>query len=78
MNILVKIGVVSIAIALLVLVYNFFSMYSLATECPVDVDIQPCKAYDNWTMLNKIAPLAIVVGITMLVVGLFKRHQNNS
>lgn len=76
LNILIKIGIIIVGAALIVLIFNFFNLYFLARECPVDINIKPCQAYDNWSMLNKIAPEILLVGIGTVVVGLFKRYQH--
>ena len=75
---LLKVGGITIGISLLTLLYNFFNMYSLVGKCPDDIDVQPCQAYDNWTMLNKIGLIVLAIGIIILVIGLLKRGQNKS
>lgn len=75
---LVKAGSITIGIGLLALIYNFFNMYSLVGKCPDDLDVQPCQAYDNWTLLNKIGLAVLIIGVVILVAGLVKRTQNKS
>lgn len=75
---LVKIGAVTIGISLLTLLYNFYNMYSLVGKCSENIDVQPCRAFDNWTMLNKIGLVILAIGIIVLAIGLLQRHQNKS
>ena len=63
-------------IGVIALIYNFFNMYTLAGKCPEDIDIQPCQAYDNWAMLNKIGLAILAVGIVVLIIGFLKRYRN--
>lgn len=75
---LVKVGCITIGIALAALLYNFFNMYSLVGKCPENVDIQPCQAYDNWVLLNKVGLVVLAIGIVILVIGLLKRRQSKA
>jgi hypothetical protein len=72
---LVKVGGVTIGISLIMLIYNFFNMYSLVGKCPDDINVRPCQAYDNWSMLNKVGFVILVIGIVALSIGLVRQHQ---
>jgi len=70
---LLKIGIGVGCLALLLLAYNFFSMYGIVGMCPDDINAKPCQAYDNWALLNNVGFVALAVGIAISVVGLVKR-----
>jgi hypothetical protein len=74
---LIKFGIASLVIGLGSLVYNFFSMYSLAAKCPENIDLQPCQAYDNWQLINQIGITLLVAGLIVLAIGILKRQRNN-
>ena len=69
-------GLTLSALSLATFLWNFFNMYSLAGKCQENVDVQPCQAYDNWQLANKIAVALLVFGIIILAVGLIKRRRN--
>ena len=74
---LIKAGSAIAGLSLVILVYNFFNMYSLATKCPEDTDLQPCQAYDNWQLTNQIGFILLILGIIILVTSFMKRQRKN-
>lgn len=74
---LIKAGGTITGLSLVLLVYNFFNMYSLITKCPEDIDLQPCQAYDNWQLINQIGLALLILGIIILVIGFIKRQRKN-
>jgi len=75
-KILVKISGITISISLLMLLYNFFNMYSLVGKCPDDIDVKPCQAYSNWVTINKVGLIILAIGLMFVTIGLLKSRQN--
>lgn len=69
MNSFLKTGLGVSGAGLLVLAYNFFTMYSIVGKCPENVAVQPCQAYDHWMLLNKLGLVVWVAGLVLLVIG---------
>jgi hypothetical protein len=74
---LIKVGSAITGLSLVVLVYNFFNMYSLVAKCPEDINLQSCQAYDNWKLINQIGIALLILGIFFLVIGYIKRQRKN-
>lgn len=71
---LLKVGCITIGISVFTLIYDFSNMYSLVGKCPGNVDPHPCQAYVNWVALNDIGLIILAIGVTILVIGLWRRH----
>jgi len=74
---LIKVGSAITGLSLVVLVYNFFNMYSLVARCPDNIDLHPCHAYDNWKLINHIGLALLILGIIIIIIGFIKRQPKN-
>jgi hypothetical protein len=80
----VKAGVITGALALLLLIYNFINMYGLVSKCPADINIQPnvnirtCKAFSDWQLINKIGLGLLVIATIILLIGFVSRWFKRS
>lgn len=74
---LIRAGIGCIGLSLAGLLYNFFNMYNLSAKCPEDIDVQPCSAYDNWQLINRVGLIILVTGIIVLVIGFIKRQHKD-
>ena len=65
-----NLGVGAIAVGVIVLIYNFFHMYSLPATCTNGL---PCHAYTVWRSTNWIGIGVIGVGVVIAGLGLVRR-----
>ena len=70
---LTKISLIIVALALLLLLYNFFKMYTLVGNCPDGAT--GCAAYTQWQLLNKIGAAVLAAGIIIFAVSLLRRSK---
>ncbi len=78
---LIKIGIAAIGIALLALLINFYNLYTLVGNCPIDIDApsintQACQSLESWYRFNYFAAATLVIGIGLVIIGLINQHRN--
>jgi hypothetical protein len=67
-------GIVFLTIGIVILIYNFFKMYSLVGECSNGA---PCKAYNNWGIVNMVAIGLVVIGIAIIIISWIKKRRTS-
>lgn len=72
---LIKTGSIMSGLALLLLIYNFFNMYSIPGKCPERIDVQPCQTNNNWILLNRLGFIILAIGVVILIISFMKRRQ---
>lgn len=69
-----KFGFALSGLGLMVLVYGFFKMYSLAGNCPNGS--AGCTSYSNWHFANEIGLAILVLGILLVITGAIRNKKS--
>ena len=70
-----KVSGAAVGISVIAFIYNFSAMYYLVGKCPDDISTKSCRAYNNWTMTNKIGLVILGIGLVILAYGFMKQYQ---
>ncbi|HET9850194.1 MAG TPA: hypothetical protein VFP35_01030 [Candidatus Saccharimonadales bacterium] len=61
---LLKLGAGICVLGILILIYGWFDMYSLAGDCPSGAG--NCQAYARWHSINWVGVICVLVGLLVL------------
>jgi hypothetical protein len=73
---LIKTGFILAGIGTLVIIYNFFNMYSLVAKCQNDIPAQSCKALNSWEFSNYVGFVLLLSGVIVIVIGYVKQKRS--